>query len=211
VVALLALAAAGAVAYLCGHALDLKWLALAGKPIPVLCMVASLAPWRGAGARLVAAGLLAGVTGDVLLELPGRFVPGLSAFLLGHLAYVAAFVLARRDPALGRLAVFAAWAGGVYAFLLPGLGAMALPVGAYVCVIGVMMWRAAALAGTPEGRRAAVGAVLFGLSDTLIALDRFHEPIPGVRYPIILLYWAGQLGVTIWARSSAARGIGGDR
>ena len=78
--------------------------------------------------------------------------------------------------------------------------AMALPVGAYVLVIAVMMWRASALLGSSTGRSAAVGAVLFGLSDTLIALDRFHEAIPGVRYPIILLYWAGQLGITLWAQ-----------
>jgi uncharacterized membrane protein YhhN len=40
-----------------------------------------------------------------------------------------------------------------------------------------------------------VGAILFGLSDTLIAIDRFHAPLPGARYAIILLYWAGQAGI----------------
>ena len=39
------------------------------------------------------------------------------------------------------------------------------------------------------------GAILFAASDTLIAFDRFHAPIVGVRYPIMLLYWAGQLGI----------------
>jgi alkenylglycerophosphocholine/alkenylglycerophosphoethanolamine hydrolase len=45
-----------------------------------------------------------------------------------------------------------------------------------------------------------VGAVLFGLSDTLIAIDRFHAPFPGARYAIILLYWAGQAGIAASAR-----------
>jgi uncharacterized membrane protein YhhN len=40
-----------------------------------------------------------------------------------------------------------------------------------------------------------VGAVLFGLSDTLIAIDRFRTPFPGAPYAIIILYWAGQAGI----------------
>jgi len=63
------------------------------------------------------------------------------------------------------------------------------------------MWRAAARVGHSgrsrrDGWLALLGAILFGMSDTLIGLDRFHAPIPGVRYPIILLYWAGQLGIS---------------
>ena len=63
--------------------------------------------------------------------------------------------------------------------------------------------RASALLGTRFGARGAIGAILFGLSDTLIAFDRFHEPIAGVRYPIILLYWAGQLGIAAWAHAQS--------
>jgi uncharacterized membrane protein YhhN len=63
-----------------------------------------------------------------------------------------------------------------------------------------MMWRAAARIGaSPRGFCAAAiglaGALLFAASDTLIALDRFHASIPGARYPIIALYWLGQLGL----------------
>ncbi len=35
----------------------------------------------------------------------------------------------------------------------------------------------------------------------LIGLDRFHGAIPGVRLPVMLLYWTGQLGIalaTLW-------------
>jgi hypothetical protein len=69
-----------------------------------------------------------------------------------------------------------------------------------------MMWRAWARVGrSPRGPRsalwAAAGALLFGASDTLIAFDRFHAAIPLVEWPIILLYWAGQLGVARSARA----------
>ena len=40
-----------------------------------------------------------------------------------------------------------------------------------------------------------VGAVLFMLSDTLLALNKFGEPIAGAGYAVILLYWFGQLGI----------------
>ena len=87
----------------------------------------------------------------------------------------------------------------------PSLGPMALPVSVYVAVICTMMWRAAASVGS-TGRPttaewlALAGAVLFAASDTLIAVDRFRAPIEGVRWPIMLLYWAGQWGLAAAAR-----------
>lgn len=202
--ALALLGGAAALAYLAGEAAGSATLRLVAKPVPVLCLVLWLARRPGKAPALVATGLLACAAGDVLLELPGRFVAGLSAFLLGHVFYTAAFVSARRALAPWRLAGFGLWGASVFAFLYPGLGAMALPVGLYVCVICTMMWRATAALGTPLGISAALGAVLFGLSDTLIAFGRFHAPIAGARYPIMLLYWAGQLGIAAWAHAQAA-------
>jgi uncharacterized membrane protein YhhN len=136
------------------------------------------------------------VAGDVLLEFPGLFVAGLGAFLGAHLFYAAAFLTVTRRPALLMALPFLVWLGIVYGTIRPGLGGMTAPVTVYVTAIGAMMWRAAAMRG-PGALAPALGAVLFGLSDTLIGLDRFHAPIPGVRYPIILLYWAGQCGIAL--------------
>jgi uncharacterized membrane protein YhhN len=62
--------------------------------------------------------------------------------------------------------------------------------------IGTMMWRAAARWGDhPAAKAAVIGAILFGLSDTLIAVDRFRTPLPRAPFAIILLYWAGQAGI----------------
>jgi uncharacterized membrane protein YhhN len=70
-----------------------------------------------------------------------------------------------------------------------------------------MMWRAAARWGDHPGATAALaGAVLFGLSDTLIAIDRFRVPLPGAPYAIILLYWAGQAGIAASAPGPSAGG-----
>jgi len=199
---LVGLGLAGVVAYLVGLALHAPTLRLVAKPLPVMCLAVAVAgSGRDGYRRLIAAGLLACLAGDVLLELPGRFLPGLVAFLIGHLFYIAAFLTYARRPGLARGLPFAVWAGVAYARLAPGLGDMTLPVAVYVVVIGIMMWRAAACVGQAEPAPLAewsglAGAVLFGLSDTLIAFDRFHAPIAGVRYPIILLYWLGQAGIS---------------
>jgi alkenylglycerophosphocholine hydrolase len=184
-------AAAG---YLVGLGQDWPALRLAAKPIPVLCLLAwVLSRADDRYARLIAAGLALSALGDVLLEFPGLFVAGLGAFLCAHISYIMAFLTDSTRLHLGRALPFVFWLVFIYTRMRPGLGEMVAPVTVYVLVIGAMMWRAAARVGDgPAAMPAAIGAVLFGLSDTLIGLDRFHAPIPGVRYPIGLLYWAGQ-------------------
>jgi uncharacterized membrane protein YhhN len=137
----------------------------------------------------------------VLLEAsPGLFLPGLLAFLAAHVAYTTGFVRETRRAALLRAVPFALWGVAGYWAMRPGLGALQAPVIVYLAAICVMMWRAAATVGRegPAQRHewlALGGAVLFGMSDTLIGLDRFHSPIAGARLPIILLYWLGQWGI----------------
>jgi len=199
--ALLVTGGLAALAYFIGIAVQEPLLRLAVKPVPVLCLAALVLGWRRDGyGRLLAAGLLLSSLGDVLLELPGRFVPGLAAFLCAHVAYAAAFWSDVRALRLPRALPFAFYGVGVYLWLRPGLGPMALPVGLYALAISVMMWRAAARVGVPSATGAPlalIGAIVFAVSDTLIAFDRFHAPIPGVRYAIMFLYWAGQLGIAL--------------
>jgi len=188
-------AAAG---YLVGLWRDWPTLRLAAKPVPVLCLLLWVLDEPGDRyARFIAAGLALSMVGDGALEFPGLFLAGLGAFLAAHISYIMAFVTNSSRLHLLRTLPFLFWLVPTYTKMRPGLGAMTIPVTIYVAVIGAMMWRAAARVGdVPSATPAAVGAILFGLSDTLIGLDRFHAPIPGVRYPIILLYWAGQVGIS---------------
>jgi uncharacterized membrane protein YhhN len=198
-----------ALLYFIGLATALPALCLAAKPFPALALAAwvALRCPRLAG-RLTTAGLILCAAGDVLLEV-SLFLPGLLAFLAAHVAYVAAFLSADRRPALGRGLPFLAWGAGALALLRTGLGPMAVPVTVYVAVICTMMWRAAARVGSPgtpalAGLLGLGGALAFGVSDTLIAFDRFAEPIPGARWPIMTLYWLGQSGIA----ASAVLGCG---
>jgi uncharacterized membrane protein YhhN len=208
VLALIGLLAA--VAYLAGAGSVQPAIRLAIKPLPVLALAAWVASRsHRLDGRLVAAGLVASAAGDALLE-GDAFLPGLLAFLVAHVAYVAAFIARERRPALARLVPFAAWSGAAYAHMRPGLGTLALPVAAYVAVITAMMWRAAACVGIPYvPRRAALlgllGAIAFGMSDTLLAINRFAEPVTGAGWLVIVLYWLGQWGIAGAAVVAASR------
>ncbi|MCM2289432.1 MAG: lysoplasmalogenase [Sulfuritalea sp.] len=191
-------AALAAALYLVGLALDMFWLKLLTKPWLVLALAAAV--WlhaeRRAG-RLIAWGLLAGAVGDVCLALPSAFLPGMIAFAIGHGLYVTAFVQWSRMPALALLVPVAVFAATGLWLMLPGAGALALPLLVYVLVIGAMIWRAAACALDVQADALMrwgplAGAILFGFSDFLIGIHRFHQPLPGAAFAIILTYWAGQ-------------------
>ncbi len=197
---LLVLVVAAAAAYLLP--VELPWASALTKPVPAL----ALAAWAGTRGRsraapAVAVGLVLSALGDLLLALPSdQFTAGLFAFLAAHVAYVFGFTREVRALAPARLAPFLLWGGLAYAGLAPGLGGLALAVALYTLAVAAMMWRAAARLGSPGVPRAAAavgltGAVLFAASDTLIAAARFRGLLPWAGMPILLLYWAGQLGV----------------
>ncbi|MDF1564602.1 MAG: lysoplasmalogenase [Deltaproteobacteria bacterium] len=179
------------------------------KAAPVLCLAAALLlrGGRGAPTRLILVGLGLSAVGDVLLSLPGEgyFLPGLVAFLLAHLGYIAAFLWHERRLAPLRLLPFLTW-GAVAALVLgPKLGEMLVPVIVYLCVIQTMMWRAAARdLSLPAARLALIGALTFGVSDSVLAFDLFHTPFGAADLIVMLTYWAGQLGITASAMQAAA-------
>ena len=99
----------------------------------------------------------------------------------------------------------ALFTGAAFKLIEPHLGAMRGPVLAYVVVISVMVWRAAAQIG--EDRTGAlrpwlatIGALLFAVSDLMVAWSRFVDPESGLKVPLMLLYWAGQTAIAASTR-----------
>ena len=143
-------------------------------------------------------GLAFGLVGDVLL-FADRFIPGAAAFLVGHLAYVAALVLVPQEPRgllvgavivllvaglVGRKIVAGAWAKA------PLLGVI---VGAYMAVIGVVV----VLAVGSTSMVVAIAALLFLTSDALLAWARFVGPAPGGRVTVMVTYQLAQAGFVL--------------
>lgn len=164
----------------------LEWIA---KPaaLALLLLWAALGP--ATGWPLLAA-LAFSLLGDVYLMLPANlFVAGLAAFLVGHLAYIDAF-----DAALGWRVVWSVVVLGAAAPVglrivgaAPGMP-LRVAVALYMVVIGVMAGSAVA-AGLPI---AVAGALLFMVSDSMIAWNRFVAPFANARLAIIVTYHVGQ-------------------
>lgn len=142
------------------------------------------------------------LAGDVLLALPGQkvFRLGLGAFLVGHLAYVLAFV---RISSPRGLVFWSATVGVliasafVFRWLEPFLGRMRGPVLAYVAAISAMLIAALAVAGNDglaaSGRAMVLlGALCFYLSDLFVARQRFVAPAFSNRLLGLPLYYIGQ-------------------
>jgi alkenylglycerophosphocholine hydrolase len=181
------------ITYGVGTFIGLPALALVAKPVPAL----ALAWWtlRGQGAPLVTLGLVFSALGDFLLDLGAGtlfFVAGMAAFAVTHALYVTEFLARSRRPEVVTLLPFLLWGVWMLRLLWAGLGWLTAAVCIYAALLLAMMWRATAASLATGRRDVAVGAVLFGFSDSLIAIERFHAPVPGGRWLILGLYWAGQ-------------------
>lgn len=134
------------------------------------------------------AGALFCGAGDVILDIDRvrLFVPGLAAFLLGHVGFIILLWMRRVSKSPRRL-----WIIPVVLFslamafvLVPKLGSLLVPVMLYLIVITLMTM----LAIVADVRAiAAVGAFVFMLSDALIALSKFvfnGHPSPLFTIPV---------------------------
>lgn len=152
-------------------------------------------------------GLFLSLIGDVFLLLTHRwFRAGLTAFLCAHLAYICAFNLTL--PALSfplytlALAVFSLWLM-IIAYLRLAMRQssshkrMLLSVSIYSIVIALMLFSALMTLFRPEwslaaGLLSASGGLLFFISDTMLAVDRFVRPFKRARFWVRVSYHLGQ-------------------
>jgi len=190
-----------AVVLLIGLALDLKPLYVAAKPLLMVMLLLhfltssqTCPAWR----HLVTMALVFSWAGDVFLISADWFVAGLAAFLVAHVFYIAAYQkTGAGDGNLQPLVVllFALYGGFLLWFIYPGLHAMKAPVIAYALVLlGMGVWAFKRRGGTSATsfRLVATGAVLFVLSDSLIAVNRFASAVPAERILVMSIYLTAQ-------------------
>lgn len=138
--------------------------------------------------------------GDFFLALKDQerfFVPGLGAFLAAHVAYLIAFLPRVSAPGAVALVVIAlafAAAATLILRLAPKLGSLRIPVFAYFTVIMAMV--AAALSIREAASILGAGAVIFALSDSLIAVRKFKGPIPYNNEAVWITYIAAQFMIS---------------
>jgi uncharacterized membrane protein YhhN len=152
--------------------------------------------------------------GDILLMGAGRnayfFLLGLAAFLVAHVFYIYTFRTLLRGKK-GYLQQYPAWIlpfflylVGLLYFLWGGIPmAMKGAVAVYAATITIMAILALHLRGVISDYSARwlfLGAVLFVLSDSMIAINKFGYPFPEARVAIMGTYILGQYAL-VWALS----------
>jgi len=180
------------------------------KVIPALSLSLAILftrPMKSSHRIAMLTGALFCGAGDVILDIDRVrfFVPGLAAFLLGHIGFLALFWMRRSFAGSRRVWVITVMLVAITMaiILIPRLGPLMAPVLAYLAVITIMTVLAIMSDVRPM---AAAGAGLFMLSDALLALAKFvfnGQPSPLFTIPV---YFAGLFllgfGILIPARKS---------
>ena len=150
---------------------------------------------------VLAAGLFAGSAGDAFLALePSQIAAGIGAFGIGHLIYVAIFggILSRNGlrglPGYAGAAMLIAVGVVLLIFLQPHFGDLRLPASLYNGIIILMA--VLALLGRSPGL-ALAGALLFVVSDTVLALRMFADMLPWGGPVVWVTYYLGQAGIAL--------------
>jgi len=201
---LLYVSAAASAVYL----LTQRWQPFAGSPLIKGCAVGALAllAMRSRGLRsdagVLALGLAFSTAGDVLLDLdPRLFAFGLGAFLLTHLTYISLFVRNRTAairPEPRRLAAvltILVYSATLSVWIVPSVGALAVPVVLYICALTAMV--SAAILARFQQPWVAAGAILFLISDSLLAIHKFKTPVPQRDFLVWTTYYLGQCGIAL--------------
>lgn len=202
----------------------LDWIAVArkwkrieyfAKPATMLALLAWLGVNNGFQGSMLwfALGLLFSLGGDIFLMLPReQFIPGLVSFLIAHICYLIGFNSANPvyNAASLILLVVVMFTGYlVYRRVALGLQAsgqskLKLPVLVYSIVISLMLFSALSTLIQPDWRIyaavfASSGALLFFISDTTLALNKFVSPIPNARVITMVTYHLGQILIVLGA------------
>ena len=163
------------------------------KPIPLIVLIISVNT-RNKYNKLIFIGFIFSLFGDVfLLKVVDLFIFGLGSFLIAHIFYIVAFVNKKNSLNLLSSIPFYVIAAALAIFFIPYLGDMHIPVLIYITVIITMVWRAYVQSKISKiALFAFIGAILFAVSDTNIAFDKFYLDYDYSKIVTIVLYWSAQ-------------------
>jgi uncharacterized membrane protein YhhN len=179
---------------------------------PMLMILLGLYYFFSAGERrsnIVLMALIFSFLGDSFLLYESKnsiyFILGLGSFLIAHVFYILAFRQNRFDAVDGeqlqtvqkaRMAFPVILAStGLVVILYPHLGDLRLPVVVYAGVLMFMVLNALFRFQRTSLKSfwlVFVGAVLFLLSDSILAINKFLQPVGHAGVWIMTLYLAGQ-------------------
>lgn len=154
---------------------------------------------RTGGARVLAGIMLLGALGDVLLDLPGLFIAGAASFAAGHALAIGFYMRHRRETDARDRLIAAALI--LYGLAMPPLLTPAgMPFGLTMVYAVLLTGMAASLWLSRFPRLAALGAIAFVLSDTILVLRMGGGRLGGPMIDsalVWMLYFGGQWLITL--------------
>ncbi|CAN5652649.1 lysoplasmalogenase [soil metagenome] len=170
--------------------------------------------------RWLLIGMVFALAGDVFLMIQevDLFAPGLGAFLVMQVCYSVAFwqsihqneLRSNRRSLLLNAIPFALYSGTFLVILkptfdnTPALTALWWPVVFYVICLSTMGLLSTQRRSLPHASWVVMGALLFILSDSLIAIDKFLHPLSGAAFWIMSTYAAAQYLIVVGMLQSGA-------
>lgn len=178
--------------------------------MPALVLMLLSPPILAKSRRLIVAGLIFSWLGDVFLLFEKHnslfFICGLAAFLITHICYIIYFLSIKSEaPSLLKkqplyFLLVASYGAGLVWFLLPFLGELKIPVILYATFICAMLLCSIHIflkVKTPADLYFLFGATLFVLSDTLLAINKFYQPLPFAAIWVMLSYCTAQYFIVL--------------
>jgi uncharacterized membrane protein YhhN len=196
------------IANISGDLLKHQWLDYISKPLIVVSIAAYFLSQTSYSSTSLKKWILFALffswVGDILLMFQVAnqlfFLLGLSSFLLAHIFYIIFFqtIRAREKirPKVWLLLIVLVYYTPLISFLSPHLGDMKMPVIIYGAVISLMLSLAMDMLFIPNkraGRWMMIGALLFVLSDSILAINQFYQSFPLAGVIIMLTYGLAQL------------------
>ncbi|MEP1086346.1 lysoplasmalogenase [Algoriphagus sp.] len=165
-------------------------------------------------AKSILGALIFSWIGDVLLLWDHLFIYGIGAFLMAHICYIIGFRIAQKAPdSLLNVNFIKSFfynlpiyflAAFVFYLINPNLGTLKIPVIVYIIVIVSMVTIARERYGKCNPAsfwQIFIGAFLFFMSDGIIAMNRFYQPIPDAGIIVMGTYTVAQLMIIMGIRS----------
>jgi len=146
--------------------------------------------------------LVFSLLGDILLMFVDTssnfFIGGLIAFLIAHIMYILVFLKNRNvsKNAILFIIVMLLYGIGLFYVMKDGLGEILIPVVIYMLAILTMLTTAFLRQDSVPKQSfilVFLGAILFMISDSLLALNKFYMPLPFSNISIMFTYAFAQL------------------
>jgi uncharacterized membrane protein YhhN len=146
---------------------------------------------------LLLTALLFSAAGDVFLALDINggdkfFIAGLGSFLIGHIFYSLTFLqsVAFHTASLIPIFLICILAIALAWQIWPNLGSLKIPVSLYILVSMVM--GISASVHFPLSWTLIIGSIIFMLSDSVIAVQKFWRPVPYRDFLVMSSYYLAQ-------------------